>query len=361
MAASGEEIRISLEGGRIPAPSGLAVNKNNELTWESSGAGEQTGFLLTFFGNVSKREVTAAAGTTKAAIPTDLAETRYLVEARAVKNGNYSPPTAALKISIKLSSAPEDLKIGGLDEPQGIATYGKGLYIANQHSGKIIQADMDGKNAKTAIDKLETPMGIATNGQLFWVATQGSGGAVTGYSTDNPCSKFNEPVKGKPGVNYLSYFSSDIHRYSEKYSDPLLFTSQGKGWAAWGYLTGSCGEILSDLGDLRGMTFDGEFLYIASRDRGKVIRARVDGTGGKEDFITVAKPEDITWNARHLYVTSDDGRLIRASRLTGAIDQSFTISNLNKPRGVQVWGNYVYFVEQGDNRVSRVFVGWAVE
>ncbi|MFC5803172.1 hypothetical protein [Streptomyces formicae] len=360
MAASGEEIRISLEGGRIPAPSTLAVNKNNELTWEASGADEQTSFLLTFVGDVSKREVTAAAGTTKAAIPTDLAETRYLVEARAVKNGNYSPPTTALKISVK-TSAPESLKIDGLSEPQGIATAGRGIYIANRKSGEIIKADMDGKNA-IAVKKLEIPMGIATDGARVWVATQAAGGAVTSYFTYGDYAQSIKPAQEKPGINYLSYFGADIyHSATEKYSDPLLFTSQSKGWVAQGYLAASCGEIVNDLSDPRGMTCDGTFLYIASVGRGKVLRVRVDGAGGKVDFISVTNPEDVSCNARHLYVTTNNGTLIRASRHTGVVDDGFTIRNLDKPRGVVVWGNYIYFVEQGANKVSRVFDGWAAE
>ncbi|MGW8954814.1 hypothetical protein [Streptomyces sp. NPDC055709] len=361
MAANEQEIRLSLEGERIPAPSALTVNNNNELTWTASASDEQTSFLLTFIGNVSKREVTAAAKSTKVAIPTDLAESRYLVEARAVKNGIYSPPTGTLKI--KDSSAPEDLKISGLDQPQDIATDGVRLYIANRTSGKITKTDMDGKNAVTVFDKLETPMGIATNGGLLWVATQGSGGAITGYATYGSCSKVSEPAKGKSGINYLSFSDSGFkHSSAGEFDNPLFFTSEGKGWAAWGYGEASmCREIVTDLSGARGMTCDGTFLYIASRDQNKVIRARVDGTRGKEDFITVTKPEDISHNARHLYVTTDDGMLIRASRLNGTIDQNFTIRNLNKPRGVQVGGNYVYFVEQGANRISRVFVGWTVE
>ncbi|MGW8954732.1 hypothetical protein, partial [Streptomyces sp. NPDC055709] len=305
-------------------------------------------------------EVTAAAKSTKVAIPTDLAESRYLVEARAVKNGNYSPPTDALTMSMK-ASAPEDLKIDGLNAPQDIATDGKVLYIANRTSGKITKADMDGKNAKTVVDNLETPMGIATDGNLLWVATQGSEAAVTAYGTFS-FGQNNKPVRGKQGINYLSFLRGDVNHASVgKLSDPIFFTSGDKGWAAWGYGTLGSSEIVSDLSGARGMTCDGTFLYIASRDQNKVIRAHVDGTRGKEDFITVTKPEDISYNARHLYVTTDDGTLIRASRLNGTIDQNFTINNLDKPRGVQVWGSYIYFVEQGANKVSRVFVGWAVE
>ncbi|MFC5803173.1 hypothetical protein [Streptomyces formicae] len=334
------------------------MNNNNELTWTASGAGEQTSFLLTFVGNVSKREVTAAAGTTKLAIPADLAESRYLVEVRAVKNGTYSPPTDSLKIAMKGSSVPEDLTIVGLDDPQGIATAGEFLYIANRGSGEIIQADMDGKNAKTAIDKLATPMGIATDRTLIWVATQGSGGAITGYRTRD-FSVAGKPVAGKQGINYLSYLSSTIYGIQS----PLFFISGSKGWAAWGYDT-MCSEIASELSGARGMTCDGTFFYIARWDQNKVLRVRIDKIDkpdSRDDFITVTKPEDISYNASHIYVTSDDGALIRASRHTGVVDDGFTIRNLSKPRGVAVWGNYVYFVEQGTNKVSRVLVRWAAE
>ncbi|UUN30798.1 hypothetical protein [Streptomyces sp. FIT100] len=331
------------------------MNNNNELTWAAGGADAQTSFLFTFFGNVSKREVTALAGTTKAAIPTDLAETRYLVEARAVKNGTYSAPTA-LTISTKASSVPEDLKINGLNEPQGIATAGAGIYIANRKSGEIIKADMDG-NGAIVVKKLENPMGIATDGVNFWVAIQGAGGQVIKFHTyDDYAQDSIRPAQDKPGINYLSLLDSDILTWSK----PLLFISRDKGWAAQGY-GAWCEEIVSDLPDARGMTSDGKFLYIASWQRDKVLRARFDGAAGKEEFIAVAKPEDISCNERHVYVTTGNNTLIRASRSTGAIDDGFTIKNLNKPRGVAVWGNYVYFVEQGAPKVSRVFIGWAAE
>jgi len=295
----------------------------------------------------------------------------------------------------------------GFNYPEGIATDGTYLYVADTDNYKIrkveiatsIVTTLAGSGATGSADgtgaaaSFSQPQGITTDGTYLYVAdsaeirkieintgvvtTLAGSGFVGSDDGTGPTASFYYPYGITTDGTYLYVADTGNHKIRKvEIATGVVTTLAGHG--PWGGDNDGTGTTAS-FNHPEGITTDGTHLYVADTDNGKIRKIEIatgvvttlagsnsfgsiDGTGATASFYY---PYGITTDGTHLYVADSSNNKIRKIEIAtgvvttlaggdeyGSDDGVGTAAKFRRPSGITTDG-FVLFVTDTDNNTIR--------
>jgi hypothetical protein len=239
--------------------------------------------------------------------------TGSFVQIVAADGGVFASDGVASKIYRVERESGEAKIIGTGEQPDGIAVHGDKLYWANGAvvvgTGSLAQSNLDGTDHALLASELSQPSGVAADDEFvyFTSTSQGCdragcvGGGVTRLSLEDR-SRVVLDQKSTP----LDVVLGERGAYWVSGATRVMFASSSSDNA----------EILTTVVDEEGpVAVDSEAVYLASKDRGRVLKISLDG-GRPEPIATdLGTIGGIASDDLWLYVTSmQQGRVLRIAK-----------------------------------------------
>jgi hypothetical protein len=91
----------------------------------------------------------------------------------------------------------------------------------------------------------------------------------------------------------------------------------------------------------------GNFVYWANQDPGSIGRAKINGTGANDSFITgLQQPQTVAVDSKFIYWTEGGDRIARANLDGTGVNDSFITTGVSNPTGVAVTANSgIYWID----------------
>ncbi|MFC5802907.1 DUF5050 domain-containing protein [Streptomyces formicae] len=353
--ATGGDIRIILESGKVSPPTGLTVDTDGQnLSWTApTDADVNTAYQLTYMSATDFQKQDTGSSSPTALIP-NLREDRYNVTIRTTKNGNFSDTSAPLLITRADATLTSVLtNINGFD---GLAVDDKCLYILNWHD--VLRANKKTNTSASDATKIATTRSrlksVAVDDKWLYI-TDENGVARIEKNPSPQNENYTHLVKSLK--SHSSIAVDDKWLYIVDYLDSKVVKVEKEGDGT------VVKEVVTGLTQPARVAVDDKWLYIIE-GKGRVVKASKEGkttaTNATEVVTGLTPPAYAVVYGGWLYIF-DQNRMARvwtSERNTSILETNVISSQLNSAMGMATDGNWIYFHAGNTSQVRKLPLGW---
>ncbi len=284
----------------------------------------------------------------------------------------FTAKADGLVARVKKTGGVVELLASGQPLPVGLAIAGSRVWYGNQTGvGALRAVDLDAGDAGDAI----AGDAYFSNGvsNVSWVATDGTSVVAVGAtgvfgvaSAGGRGTLFSLP--GTPYWGDVAFDGTTVFFSAQRVLDAdagaalaeagidaealdagLLINQIGRIPTFFG--GGGATTLSTALADPAGIALDADYVYVAVRGEGRIVRAKKDGSTGFTDVATgLLAPNRMAINGGTLFVTEKDrGRVVAVKIADGSIRS--IKEGLVSPEGIAVDDTNVYFIDPANQWV----------